>query len=116
MLATHGLGRRGSKDKVEGMIPWYKFNSDYMSSTLKVSDCMEGAVGNMDKAVDIPRYMIDDQITVHSSVHMQHASQMFHSNSLRHLPIVSPENNEIEGILTRKEISHFLEEENLIYS
>jgi len=104
-----------SKDRAN-LLPWPKFNADYHSTTKDYKTVEEIAKANEDKMIDIESYMILNPYTIPSDMDMKNAILVFHENSLRHLPCVNPENNELVGILTREEIAHFLDSKSLITS
>jgi len=68
---------------------------------------------NPEASVPLSKFMIEDPFTVYTKSNSRKAILIFHENSLRHLACIDHATGELEGIITREEVVHFLEKENL---
>jgi CBS domain-containing protein len=95
-------------------VDWTKFEESFKSENLPLSEIAAICQQSPHERVDLAKYMQDEPFVVTTETSAYHAIFIFHQNSLRHLPVVHEENNQIAGIISRENIVAFLTQENMI--
>ena len=89
----------------EVLISWRKFTRDFASLDLKLDAHIEALCEQApDKLIDLRPYMIE---TAEHCTRFDFFPQLvnrFRHLHLRHLIVVNPQNNRLEGIITRQDI------------
>ena len=91
-------------EKKELRLPWWYFNTDFYSTDRNYSEVADICLKFHDKIVDLRPYMIRYPYSVQSTDNLNKCLELFRHMHLRALPVISPHNGKLEGIITRQDI------------
>ena len=84
------------------IIDWKNFNADFFSTEQIVDqDVFDHLVEHRDRHVDVRPYMIHNPLRVHPDDDCIRVLELFRQHHIRHLIVVSRENGQLVGIITR---------------
>ena len=90
-------------------LPWTDFTRPFMSLDLKLDKLVEHICNqHVDKLVDVRPYMIENPETVTRYDLLPKILGRFRLMHLRHLTVVNPTNNHLEGMITRQDIFNWM--------
>jgi hypothetical protein len=88
---------------------WRAFTQGFLGTDLKMSDDVKDICQNHeDKMVDLRPYMIENVYRCTRFDYLPIILQIFQHHHLRHLVVVNPINNRIEGVITRQDIFMYM--------
>ena len=90
-------------------LPWTDFTRDFLSLDKKLDKHAEHICNQqLDKLVDLRPYMIENPETVTKFDFLPKVLDRFRHMHLRHLIVVNPTNNHLEGMITRQDIFNWM--------
>ena len=91
--------------KSHSVLPWHEFTRDFLSKDLEVDQKVSHMCEkNIDKLVEMRPYMIENPETCTKFDFLPKILSRFRNMHLRHLIVVNPQNNHLEGMITRQDI------------
>lgn len=91
------------------MLSWRLFTQDFMGTDKKMDENLKDICEkHKDKMIDLRPYMIEN---VHKVTRFDYLPVILHTfrfNHLRHLVVVNPINNRLEGLITRQDIFMYM--------
>lgn len=85
-------------------LTWYDFNSNFYSSDRKFEEVKGICEKYPYKVIDLRPYMVRYPYSVQSTDNLNKCLELFRHMHLRALPVISPHNGKLEGIITRQDI------------
>lgn len=92
---------------IETPFNWTSFTETFKSSIRDISVRKEIVEENPQAIINLTRFMVEDPKVVTSNTTMWNCIKLFHAYSLRHLPVVDKQTNELVGIITRENVVAF---------
>ena len=91
------------------IVDWREFTRDFLSLDIKLSKITSHICeSNLDKLIDMRPYMIENPEVCTSFDFFPKILNRFRYMHLRHLIVVNPSNNHIEGIITRQDVFKYM--------
>lgn len=94
--------------KKKDRLPWWYFNSDFYSSDRDYSEVKQICEQYEQKQIDLRPYMIVHPYVVQSTDTLAKCLELFRHMHIRCLPVISPHNGGLEGIITRQDIFAYM--------
>lgn len=98
---------------IETPFHWTQFTETFKSSVRKIEERVDIVEQHPNAIINMTRFMLEDPRCVTNSTTMYNCIKLFHSYSLRHLPVVDDRTNEIVGVITRENIVAFDRSEDI---
>ena len=93
----------------ESIINWVEFNTNVNSDEVDASYVLENIVDNYaEEWLDLRPYMIENPIKVSVYAKMKDVLELFRMHHLRHLIVVNPNDGQLAGIVTRKDLFAYM--------
>lgn len=91
------------------VLSWECFTRDFKSLDLKLtSELIHVCENNEEKLIDLRPYMITNPETCTTFDFLPKIHSRFRNMHLRHMIVVNPTNNRLQGIITRQDIFTFM--------
>lgn len=88
---------------------WRLFTTSYLGMDKKLDENIKDICEkHMDKMIDLRPYMIENVHKVTRFDFLPLILQTFREHHLRHLSVVNPTNNRLEGVITRQDIFQYM--------
>lgn len=92
----------------EEPLDWWYFNTDLWSSDRTYSEVKEICITHQEKRIDLRPYIIETPYIVQTTDKLPKILDLFRHMHLRHLPVVSPADGSLRGIITRQDIFAYM--------